>query len=203
MPHRTALVTAALIAAVVLAGAAAAGASLGILNAADSGPVGELSASATERQMTTPKVIDVYADDTKTTDSREYKVEKAGTVRVVATKTGVRLDDVKARAGWNWKLVQTAQKKLKVVFRSKSTTYEFVAVLRSGGKIGARVVRPVTKVVGGAGTAPAAAAPEHHTPRPASPAPVSKHVDADEHAGDHDDHEDDEPEHHEGGDDDD
>lgn len=200
MPHRTALVTAALIAAVVLAGAAAAGASLGILNAADSGPVGELSASATEAQMTTPKVIDVYADDAKTTDSREYKIEKAGTVRVVATKNGVRLEDVTARAGWNWKLVQTAQKKLKVVFRSKSTTYEFVAVLRSNGKIGARVVRPVTKVVGGAGAAPAAAAPAHHTPKPVNPAPVSKHVDADDHADDHDD---DEPEHHEGGHDDD
>ena len=199
MPHRTALVTAVLIAVVVLAGAAAAGASLGILNAADSGPVGELSASASEAQMTTPKVIDVYADDVKTTDQREYKIEKAGTVRVVATRSSVRLDDVKARAGWNWKLVQTAQTKLKVVFRSKATTYEFVAVLRSNGKIGARVVRPVTKVVGGAGAAPTAAAPAHHTPKPASPAPVSKRVDADDHDDDHDD----EPEHHEGGSDDD
>ena len=44
MGHRTALITAGSIALVILAAAVAVGANLGILNAADSRPVGSLSA---------------------------------------------------------------------------------------------------------------------------------------------------------------
>jgi hypothetical protein len=148
MAHRTSLITAVSVAAVVLASAAAVGANLGILNVADAGPVGDLSASAATPRTSGPEVVNVYVDDTKGTTSQQYKVEKAGTIGVVTTKKGVRLDTISVKPGWKWKLVQNAQKRLTVTFKSKSTTYDFVAVLGSSGKLTARVVQPVTRTVG-------------------------------------------------------
>lgn len=189
MAHRTALITAASIAAVILASAAAVGANLGILNAADSASVGELSAASA--QAIRPTAVAV-ADDTGAIASQEYKVDKAGTVRVVATRTGVRLDDVSPKAGWKWKLVQTAEKRLSVTFKSKSTTYEFVAALGSNGKIVARVVQPVTRVAGSARVRSTSGAATS-APRWVNPAPAPAPTDDD----------DDEVEDHEGGEDDD
>ena len=110
MAHRTALITAVSIVAVVFASAAAVGANLGILTVADAGPVGDLSATAVAPRANGPEVVDVYVDDTKGTISQQYKVEKAGTIGVVATKKGVRLDDITVKPGWRWTLVQNAQK---------------------------------------------------------------------------------------------
>ena len=196
MAHRTALITAASIVAVVLASAAAVGANLGILTVADAGPVGDLSASASAPKASGPEVVDVFVDDTKGTMSQQYKVEKAGTIGVVATKNGVRLDDVSVKPGWKWKLVQNAQKRLTVTFKSKSTTYRFVAILGADGKLTARVVQPVTRTVGstGAGAAgSASSATRVIIPVPASTSTHTSHGDA------HDD----EAQSHEGGGDDD
>ena len=197
MAHRTALITAASIVAVVLASAAAVGANLGILNVADAGPVGDLSTTAAAPQASGPEVVDVYVDDTKGTTSQQYKVEKAGTIGVVATKTGVRLDDISVKPGWQWTLVQNAHKRLTVTFKSKSTTYRFVASLGAGGKLTARVVEPVTRTV--ASTAAASTAgPANSTPRAVTLAPAATSTGAS-----HDDDHDDEAKSHEGGGDDD
>ncbi len=194
MAHRTALITAVSIVAVVLASAAAVGANLGILTVADAGPVGDLSATAVAPRANGPEVVDVYIDDTKGTTSQQYKVEKAGTIGVVATKKGVRLDDVSVKPGWKWTLVQNAQKRLTVTFKSRSITYRFVAILGADGKLTARVVQPVTRTVGTAG----AGGPASSTTRVIIPVPPSTSTDAG-----HGDAHDDEAQDHEGGGDDD
>ena len=197
MAHRTTLITAASIVAVVLASAAAVGANLGILNVADAGPVGDLSATAAAPQASGPEVVDVYVDDTKGTTSQQYKVEKAGTIGVVATKTGVRLDDISVKPGWRWTLVQNAQKRLTVTLKSKSTMYRFVASLGAGGKLAARVVQPVTRTVGSARAAWTAGSADS-TPKVVTLAPAAASI-----GSGHGDDDDDEARSHEGGDDDD
>jgi hypothetical protein len=150
MRHRTALITAGSIAAVVLAGAVAIGANLGILTVADSSPIGKLSASA-PAQANAGKVVEVYTGQV----SQKYIIRKAGTVEVAASGGAVRVVSVHAARRWKWALTQTANGKLMITFRFKSTTYQFSAIAGRGGTILARVVQPVTKVV----TAPAAAQP--------------------------------------------
>lgn len=168
MVHRTALITAGSIAAVVFAGAIAVGANLGILNVADSRPVGKLSASVAPPTIGS-KVVRVYAGDKKVTRTQKYIIKKAGTVSVSSSRAGLRLVDVTVKPSWKWTLAQTADRKLTVTFKGHSTTYTFVAVLGRLGAIVARVDQPVTKVVSGT-SSPAAIA--YSAPAPA-PAPVS------------------------------
>jgi hypothetical protein len=146
MGHRTALVAAGSIAAVIFAAAVAVGANLGILNAADSRPVGNLSASAAV------KVVGAQPDAAQTTPQK-YVIRKAGTVSVAVMKSGLRLVDVTTRPGWRWTLEQTANRRLRVTFKSGSTIYRFLTVMRRHGRIMARVDHPVTKVVPYAATA--------------------------------------------------
>ncbi len=151
MGHRTALITAASIAVVVLAAAIAAGANLGILNAADSRPVGTLSA-ATVVQTSTTKAVRAHASGktaagADASGTQEYVIKKAGTVNVAAGRGALRLVDVKAGHGWTWALEQTADKRLTVTFRSGSKTYVFRAALGGHSSIVARVDEPVTRVV--------------------------------------------------------
>ena len=179
MGHRTALITAGSIALVILAAAVAVGANLGILNAADSRPVGSLSASAAVKV--------VRAQPTQV--PQKYIIRKAGTVSVVATKSGLRLVDVTTRRGWRWTLRQTADRRLTVTFKSGSAVYRFVTVMRRHGRIVARADHPITRVVPSASVAIAAtsSAAQYVTPAggsaattssatPASvPAPTSTH----------------------------
>ncbi len=173
MVHRTALITAGSIAAVVFAGAIAVGANLGILNVADSRPVGKLSASVAPPTIAS-KVVRVYAGDKNATRTQKYIIKKAGTVRVAVTKAGLRLVDVTVRPSWRWKLAQTADAKLTVTFQAHSTTYKFVAVLGRHGTIVARVDQPITKVVTSASSASVVAwsASPAPAPAPANPAPA-------------------------------
>lgn len=165
MLHRNALITAGSIAVVILAAAVAVGANLGILNVADSRPVGKLSAAAVV-QPSGSQVVHKYTGATKSAISQKYIIKKAGTVKVAATNAGLRLVDVSARPHWKWTLAQTADKKLTVTFRFGSSTYTFLATLGRHGKIVARVDHPITRVVP---AAPSASS----TVYTAAPAPVS------------------------------
>ncbi len=164
MGHRTALITAGSIALVVFAGTVAAGANLGILNAADSRPFGTLSA-ATEVATSGPEVVRVYVSEPAPAEPQQYVIKKVGTVSVAATKRSLRLADVTTKPGWRWTLMQTADRKLSVTFKSATTTYTFLAALGRDGVIVARVEKPVTRLVttvsssgGSGGVAPAATA---------------------------------------------
>ena len=168
MVHRNALITAGSIAVVVLAAAIAVGANLGILNVADSRPVGKLSAVAAV-QPGGSNVIHTYTGATKAATSQKYIIKKAGTVKVEATRRGLRLVDVSAARHWSWTLAQTADKKLTVTFRYGSSVYTFLATLDRHGKIVARVDHPVTRVV-------PAASSSSSTVYTAAPAPSPTHA---------------------------
>ena len=151
MRHRTALITAGSIAAVVFAGAIAIGTNLGILTVSDSKPVGQLTASTVVQTAPAAPVQEAAAVVGRAPASQAYLIKKAGTVKVVAGKSTVRLATVAPKRHWTWKLTQTSDTKLTVTFTHGSDTYTFVAAIGGHGKLTARVDHPVTKV------APAAA----------------------------------------------
>ncbi len=150
MAHRTALIAAGSIAVVIVAAAVAVGANLGILNAADSRPVGKLSASAAG-QSAGPTMVAATAGVASEPSAapspvpRKYIIKKAGTVSVTSSKSGLRLTDVSARKGWRWTLAQTSDSKLTVTFKHKKQIYTFVAVLGPHGATVARVDHPITR----------------------------------------------------------
>jgi hypothetical protein len=143
MAHRTALIAAGSIAIVIVGGAVAVAANLGILDAADSHSVGTLSAAA-PAASTMPEPAPTASP---APIPQEYLIKRAGSVSVVADKTGLHMSDVTARHGWTWALAQTKRSTFTVTFTSGSVTYRFVAALSRNGAILARVDRPVTKVV--------------------------------------------------------
>ena len=189
MAHRTALIAAGSIAVVIVAGTIAVGANLGILNAADSHPVGKLSATTsipTAEQAQAAPATPVVA--VATTAPQKYVIKQAGTVSVTLARSGLRLSDVTALRGWKWALAQTGDSKLKVTFNHKSATYTFVATRGPNGSIVARVDHPITKVIAG----PASAAPIRivaatYTPAPVSAAPAQHGDNGGGHGGDHSD----------------
>ena len=152
MVHRTALITAGWIAVAVLAGTIAVGANLGILNVADSKAVGKLSAVAAA-PAPAPKVIHKYTGATKSSTTQKYIVKQAGSVKVAAGKTTLRLVDVSANRHWTWSLSQSGNSKLTVTFKHGTSIYTFLASLNNHGKLVARVDHPVTKIVHTASTA--------------------------------------------------
>jgi hypothetical protein len=183
MRHRTALIAAGSIAAVVFAGAIAIGANLGILTFADSSPVGQLT-TATVAEDATAQQIQEYAPASKTAGTKkerttqEYVIKKAGTVKIAFSKKAVRFVDAGAKKHWTWKLAQTNDRKLTVIFSRGSDTYTFVAKVGRNGKLAAKVDHPVTKVVpsSAAGSTSWASAPAPvAAPSTAAPAHGDEH----------------------------
>ena len=232
MNKRTAFITAAAVTGVMLAGTAAVGANIGILNAADSDNVGELSAAvtvSTEADTTPnsvePQVIDIYLDEpsvaadpaaaalvtesavvSPTSATQRFDVDDAGTVNVRATKTGVLLDGVVVADGWSWSSEQPSATELVVTFTSADSEYIFYANLALDGTIVARVDEPIVKVVQAAtpslSLTPAATAPANT--QPATGYGDDDHADNEyEDEDDDDDHAEYEDDEHEGGEDDD
>jgi hypothetical protein len=177
MRHRTALITAGSIAAVVFAAAIAIGANLGILTFADSSPVGELT-TQTVAQTSPVQPEPSYAAGKPATAATEratqkYVIKKAGTVKIAFSDKAVRFVDAASRKHWTWKLAQTSDKKLTVIFAHGSDTYTFVAQIGKTGKLSAKVTHPVTKVLpsssgGGSSTWVSAPAPAASSASPAS-----------------------------------
>jgi hypothetical protein len=148
MAHRTALIAAGSIAIVVFAAAVAVGANLGILNAADSQPVGKLSAAANAQPSVPPATTAPVAATTQgvtTALPQKYLIKNVAKVSVAATSSGLRLQDVTAKKGWKWALAQSNDAKLTITFKRHAQIYTFVAVLARRGAIAARVEHPITK----------------------------------------------------------
>lgn len=143
MRHRHALLTAALIGAVVLAAAVAIGVNLGILNAAEAGALGQLSAAAPDDWAA---AAGTEPDQTQgsANEPQQYIVDTGGTVDVLAGETDLRVVGVDPRRGWTYRLVQTTDDKLTVVFERRDTILRFTARLTADGAIRARVTQPVT-----------------------------------------------------------
>lgn len=189
MAHRTALIAAGSIAVVIVAGTLAVGANLGILNAADSHPVGKLSA-ATSLTVPTPPAATVTPVATVAAPvPQQYLIKQAGSVSVTVGKSGVRLSDVSALRGWKWALAQTSDSRLKVTFKRKSAVYTFVAVRGPHGSIVARVDHPVTKVISAPAPAPSTIVASTYIPAAPASAPAASRGES--HGGDGGDHSDD------------
>jgi hypothetical protein len=154
---RTKLITIASIVTVGASAAFAVGANIGILNAADSTNVGELTAVD---DLTTPntQVVDVYLDGTTATATavtgavtpgaaagvpQAFAVDAAGTVTLVASDAGVRLDSVTPAAGWTWTLAQTQPSELMVTFTNGVRTLEFVGTIGADANITGSVTEPI------------------------------------------------------------
>lgn len=193
---RTRLITVVSVFAVGLAGAAALSANLGILQTASDSPVGNISATGDLAGPT--QVIDVVLPDTTAAAvsaiaapgadpaAQQFAVDVAGTVSVLATDAGLRLDGVVPAAGWTWNLAQSEPMSLVVTMTNGTRTFEFAATTTGDGTIEARVSEPIVAVA----SAARAGGDDDH----------DDGYDDDDH--DRDDH-DDEHEEYEGGDDDD
>jgi hypothetical protein len=142
MLRKTAAFTAASIAGVILAGGAAVGANIGILNAADSNALGQLSAEAPldVPTDTTPLIQTVASTDQSNVHT--FTVDIAGTVSVESTDTGLRLVEVAANPGWTWEDTTSSADAVNVTFRSGGDTLEFAAVMKADGTIEPSVNRP-------------------------------------------------------------
>ncbi|MFN8023387.1 MAG: hypothetical protein U0Q03_17805 [Acidimicrobiales bacterium] len=146
---RTRLITLVSIAVVGVAGATAVSANLGILDTAADSPVGQASAVG---DVTAPQVVEVTlppaapaatAAPLAADGVQEFAVDVAGTVGVVATADGVRLDRVTPSSGWSWTSTQSAPTTLLVTMTDGSRTFEFTATSAADGTIAADVVEPV------------------------------------------------------------
>jgi hypothetical protein len=173
MKHRTALIIAASLAAVVFGAAIAVAVNLGILTAADSSPVGQLTTTAVAQQATAQPVSRPEAPArtaAKQRQTQKYVIKRAGTVEIAFSKKAVRFVAAGAKSHWTWKLTQSGDRKLTVVFEHGNDSYTFVAQVGKAGKVTAKVDHPVTRVVpsSGGGTAWTAAPAPAAAPTPAA-----------------------------------
>ncbi len=196
MIRKPAIITAASITGVVIAGGAAIGANVGILGAADNGPIGNLSAEATvasSAPSTTTSIPDpttvVVAEPTPIAPvpAQTFVVDVAGDIDLATTEAGLELADVRPNPGWAWSVVSETEATIAVRFTAGADTLNFTARLNDDDTIAANVERP---------SPPAAAAPA--TPATAAPA---TYVDDDDRYED-DENEDDDYEEYEEDDDD-
>ena len=204
MERRTTFITAAAITGVILTGTTAVAANIGILTAADSDNIGDLSATAVTTTVdptptsVEPQVIDVYLEEPaiattstvspSTTDvatAQEFAVVDAGTVSLESSGATLALDDVEAADGWDYSIDQPTDTEIRVTFTSGEVTYVLIAELGADGTIDARVDQPIVEVV--QGSAPGSSAPATTpTSAPANTAPSSTLDDDDDHEGDDD-----------------
>lgn len=137
---RTRLVTVLSIIGVGLAGATAVGANIGILDSTSNGPVGEASLVGDLPSPST-QVVDVYLSD-EGEEVQRFAVDVAGSAGLVATATGLKVDEVVPAAGWTWALVQESPMSLTITFTNGSRTLEFVATTAGDGVITTFVGEP-------------------------------------------------------------
>jgi len=187
LTSRTSLLTAAAIAGVLVAGTAAVAANIGILNAADSNTIGELTAtdgllpdvgadadtptSAAGEPPLAPSTLTAPADDSV----QQYDISGAGAVWVMPTSSGLALDHVVAAPGWSAALSQSDLRSLHVEFTDGDRTVVFTASLDDDGTVVVDVTEPTTIF------APAPATDTAPTPSAATQHDDDEHHDSDEH----------------------
>ncbi len=202
MMKRTASVTAASIAGVILAGGTAIGANVGILQAADSSPLGQLSAEVSAPTTTTLGEA-LEADPTGSAGSasatqaslpeverpsiQSFAIDTAGTIDLEAVAGTLLIDRVTTNPGWSWVPGSASPDSVTITFTSGGDVLEFSAFLHDDGMISANVDQPITIQA---------------TPaQPAAPTTGGSHDDHDD--GDHDDGDHDDGDHNDDHNDDD
>jgi hypothetical protein len=197
---RTSLITVVAIAGVAFAGTAAIAANIGILNAADDGEIGTLSAAddlLPPASVPNEQIIEVVIDEPTTTPpmttvpepepnehSQDFAIDVAGTVALAKTENGLHIDDVVVSDGWTWTSSQQNPTMLTVTFTNGGRTFVFTASLSMDGSIIADVTEPIVVM----GDAPAAAASSGPAAAPSNEPATN---DSDSHfEDDHDDHDD-------------
>ena len=206
MPSRTVLAAIGSVVGVILAGTAAVSANLGILTAADSTGLGELSAVSTTMPLE-PEIIDVYLDDilsgsddpgtpnpggsspAASSTFEAFLVDVAGQVTIENSGDRIEVAQVASAACWTYSTSVVSATEVTVTFEGVDT-FVFGATLLPDGTIAASVDRPI--VIEGAVPAPRVGDDDYHD---------------DDHDDDYDDDDDDDDDYdddeHEGGDDDD
>jgi hypothetical protein len=217
LTSRTSLLTAAAIAGVLLAGTAAVAANIGILNAADSSEMGDLTATdellpGVGADVDTTSVTAETAPSTSTTlpaspsagAPQQYDIAGTGTVWVMTTRSGLALDHVVAEPGWSSVLTQGDLRSLQVDFTNGDRTIVFTAALGVDGALVVDVTEPTTVLAPAPALTPSVGA----TPTTAASGQYDdddQYEDEDEDESDSEDHDEFESEDHEyeGADDDD
>ncbi len=159
MIKKTASVTAASIAGVILAGGAAIGANVGILQAADSGPLGELSAevAATTTTIDLPPTTEEFQTDSSVVDTasqetlpqagestiQSFAIDAAGTIDLEVAEGALVIGNVSTNPGWTWVPGQATSDTVAVTFTSGGDVFEFSAMLQPDGTISANVDQPI------------------------------------------------------------
>ncbi|CAB4362278.1 MAG: hypothetical protein F2681_04690 [Actinobacteria bacterium] len=139
---RNQILTAAAILAVGVSGAVAVAANVGIMNAADSNSVGNVT-SATDLLTNNTQVVDVYlGSDSVPGGGQQFTVDIAGAVTVSSSTSKIRLDQVEPTTGWTWSLSQSQADTLMVSFTNGTRTIEFTATADANGTITASVNEP-------------------------------------------------------------
>ncbi len=139
---RNQILTAAAILAVGISGAIAVAANVGIMNAADTNTVGNVT-SATDLLTSNTQVVDVYlGSESVPGGGQQFTVDAAGTVTVSSSANTVRLDQVVPTTGWTWSLSQSTTDTLMVSFTNGTRTVEFTATADANGTITANVSEP-------------------------------------------------------------
>jgi hypothetical protein len=156
---RTSLITTVAIAGVIVAGGAAIAANIGILSAADSSALGELSATELVAAAPESTLADTTTSTTSTTTpavgaTSDYVVDDAGMVSLLASDSGLTLVTATANDGWTPALSQSEPASLTVVFTNGGRTVVFSATLGADGSIVADVTEPMS-VPGSNPTGPA------------------------------------------------
>jgi hypothetical protein len=174
MPSRTAVTTIASIVGVIVAGTAAVSANLGILTAADTTELGQLSAVSTTLDTGTttsttvlePEIIDVYLDDLSTGTAlaatpgavldaasaddastfEAFVVDVAGEVTIANYGDRIEVEAVAPAAGWSYSTSVVSATELSVTFEGTGT-FVFNAVLLPDGTVAASVDQPIVVVV--------------------------------------------------------
>ncbi|MDH4145442.1 MAG: hypothetical protein OEY23_09775 [Acidimicrobiia bacterium] len=139
MTRRSLMLTAASVAGVVLASAAAITATFSILNATDSGGVGELSAART--RPTSTASTDRTAEPVAADGIQRYAVDSAGLVTISTGDGRLALIDARPNPGWDWNVGIDDGRVLVVEFRSADAQVDFVAERDGEGSVRAQAVR--------------------------------------------------------------
>ncbi len=131
--------TAGSIAAVVVAAAIAVAANIGILDASSDHDIGQLSATGDLAAPSAQPASTVLPAVLTNGVTQSFDVGSAGTVTVVASADGLRLDNVVVADGWSWTSTQPSGSELVVALDGGGQHLMFTARRNTDGSLAANV----------------------------------------------------------------
>lgn len=152
---RTGILTAVCAIAIVSAGGLALAANLGILDAADDSPLGDLEAVVPAGETATTATTTATTPTTATAPSapaaagtQVFVVDEAGSVTIIPTATGIAVASLTPNTGWTATPDQAEPSRVHVTFTDGTTTLVFEAVGHPGDVVTAEITTaaPATAV---------------------------------------------------------